>query len=440
MSRTSTRSRASIAVAAVTIVLTATACSSSSKSTAGSTSPAGPATTSSGSSSASVASSGGAVSSPATPAGPAKSIDRSFVLGSIEPMTGSNILSTYINGVRMAVKDINAAGGIGGKPIVLKEYDDALDAQKTVNAVKLAISDKVDAIIGMPATIENNATAKLIEAANIIYLNAGVSTPVATGEANAGPMTFRIMTPMPELIYAEGQYITNTLSPKPTNIGLTGLDIDYGQKALPQFKSIFTAAGIKTTGGKLVPYTATDVTSEVLAMKGADTIVDWNYPNQEILGLKSVQANGLGNVPYFGGPSSSIINSRALVSKDLLKNLYGVQSCDPNSDSRAYVQDWAKKYKADYGAVSDYAAPSMYDAVHFLKQAVESVGSTDHAAVATAMKTITYDQNTMCASSYHVDDRNQLSHEAVEMTFVGGVAKQIKHYTATDLAGHGLTQ
>jgi branched-chain amino acid transport system substrate-binding protein len=355
-------------------------------------------------------------------------------------MSGSNTLTTYIHGVEMAVKDINAAGGIGGKPVVLKEYDDQIDAQKTVSAVKLAIQDKVDIVVGMPSTIESNAATPLLQKAGIVVLNAGVSTPIAKGEANADPLTFRIMTPMPELIYAEGNYITTDLSPKPTTIGLTGLDIDYGQNALPQFESIFSAAGIKTIGKKLVPYTATDVTSEVLAMKGADTIVDWNYPNQETLGLKAVQANGLGNVPYFGGPSSSIINSRALVSKDLLKNLYGVQSCDPNSDPRAYVQAWAKRYKDTYKETSDYAAPSMYDSIYFIKKAVETAGSTDHKAIAAAMETITLDQNTMCATTYHVDDRNQLSHEAVEMTFVGGVAKQIKHYTAADLAGHGTVQ
>lgn len=362
----------------------------------------------------------------------------SFVLGSMEPMSGSNVLSEYINGVRMAVKDINAAGGIAGKQIVLKEYDDGLDPQKAVAAARLAIADKVDAVIGMPSSLENDAATPILQRAGIVVFSTGFSTPVASDEKSGNPLTFRLLPPMPELIYAYSQYIVNTIKPK--SVGMMGLNIGYGQSALPQFKKAFEAAGIKVTASNLYPYTATDVTSDVLAMKGSDAVVDWSYPDQETLGLKSVPQNGLGNVPYFGGPSSAIINSRNAVPAELQKNLYGVQPCDPSTDPRSYVQAWAKRYKATYGEVADYSSPSVYDAVYILKAAVEQAKSLDHKAIAKAIETITVDKNTMCATSYKVDNRHQLSHQAVVMNFAGGVPKQIQTYTATDLVGHGAIQ
>jgi branched-chain amino acid transport system substrate-binding protein len=372
---------------------------------------------------------GGATESPSS---------RSFVIASIEPMTGANILTEYIHGVEMAVKDINAAGGIDGKKVVLKEYDDQIDAQKTVAAARLAIADKVDAVIGMPSTIESNAATPMLQRAGIIILNAGVSTPIASQEANADPLTFRIMTPMPELIYAESQYIVNEI--KPASIGMMGLNIDYGQNALPQFKSEFEKAGIKVTSSKLYPYTATDVTSEVLAMRGSAAVLDWSYPNQETLGLKTVGQYGLGDKPYFGGPSSSIINARSAVPAALQDNLYGVQSCDPNTDARDYVKQWAARYKSTYNEPADYSSPSVYDAVFILKAAVEQAKSLNHQDIAKALETLTYDKNTMCAPVYHVDDRHQLSHVAVEMAFKGGTPTQVKQYAAADLAGHGTVQ
>jgi branched-chain amino acid transport system substrate-binding protein len=374
-------------------------------------------------------SSGGATESPSS---------RNFVIASIEPMTGANILTEYIHGVEMAVKDVNAAGGIDGKKVVLKEYDDQIDAQKTVAAARLAIADKVDAVIGMPSTIESNAATPMLQRAGIIILNAGVSTPIASQEQNADPLTFRIMTPMPELIYAESQYIVNQIKPK--SIGMMGLNIDYGQNALPQFKSEFESAGIKVTSSKLYPYTATDVTSEVLAMRGSAAVLDWSYPNQETLGLKTVGQYGLGDKPYFGGPSSSIINARSAVPATLQNNLYGVQSCDPNTDSRDYVKQWAARYKSTYNEPADYSSPSVYDAVFVLKAAVEQAKSLNHQAIAKALETLTYDKNTMCATVYHVDDRHQLSHVAVEMSFKGGTPTQVKQYAAADLAGHGTVQ
>jgi branched-chain amino acid transport system substrate-binding protein len=370
--------------------------------------------------------------------GSGSGVNRDIIIGSIEPMSGANILTEYINGVRMAVKDVNAAGGIDGHKVVLKEYDDGLDAQKTVSAVRLALADKVDAVIGMPSSIENDAGTPLLQRAGVLILNAGVSTPIATQEKNANPLTFRVLTPMPELIYAESQYIVNTIKPK--SVGMMGLNIDYGQNALPQFKKAFQGAGITVTGSNLYPYDATDVTSEVLGMKGSAAVIDWSYPNQETIGLKTVGQYGLGNVPYFGGPSSSIINSRNAVPAALQNNLYGVQPCDPSTDSRSYVQQWAQRYKAAYHEVADYSSPSVYDAVYFLKAAIEQAKSLDHKAIAKAMETVTLDQNTMCATSYKVDDRHQLSHDAVVMTFVGGTPKQVQHYTATDLQGHGQIQ
>jgi branched-chain amino acid transport system substrate-binding protein len=380
----------------------------------------------------------GGAKSGASTTGSGSGINRDIILGSIEPMSGGNILTEYINGVRMAVKDINDKGGVGGHKIVLKEYDDGLDAQKTVSAVRLALADKVDAVIGMPSTIENDAGTPLLQRAGVIILNAGVSTPIASQEKYANPLTFRIMTPMPELIYAESQYIINNVKPK--SIGLMGLNIDYGQNALPQFKQAFTGAGITVTASNLYPYTATDVTSEVLAMKGSEAVLDWSYPNQETIGLKTVGQYGLGSVPYFGGPSSSIINSRNAVPAALQDHLYGVQSCDPNTDSRDYVKQWAQRYKAAYNEIPDYSSPSVYDAVYFIKAAIEKANSLDHTAIAKAMETTTVDQNTMCATAYKVDDRHQLSHEAVVMTFAGGVPKQVQGYTAKDLAGHGTIQ
>jgi branched-chain amino acid transport system substrate-binding protein len=290
----------------------------------------------------------------------------------------------------------------------------------------------------MPSSVENSAALPILQRAGVVIFSTGISTPVASDEKNGNPLTFRLLTPMPELIYADSQYIINTLKPK--SVGMMGLNIDYGQNALPQFKKAFDAAGIKVTASNLYPFTATDVTSEVLAMKGSDAVIDWSYPDQETLGLKSVPQNGLGNVPYFGGPSSAIINSRNAIPAALQKNLYGVQPCDPSTDPRSYVQAWAKRYKATYGEVADYSSPSVYDAVYILKAAIEQAKSLDHKAIAKAIETITVDKNTMCATSYKVDNRHQLSHQAVVMNFAGGVSKQIQTYTAADLIGHGAIQ
>jgi ABC-type branched-subunit amino acid transport system substrate-binding protein len=104
------------------------------------------------------------------------------------------------------------------------------------------------------------------------------------------------------------------------------------------------------------------------------------------------------------------------------------------------VKDWAARYQKTYNEAPDYSSPSVYDAVFVLKAAVEQADSLDHAKIAKALEGLTYDKNTMCAPVYKVDDRHQLSHVAVEMSFKGGTPTQVKQYSANDLQGHGTVQ
>ena len=72
-------------------------------------------------------------------------------IGGLAPLTGN--LSIYgiatDNGVKMAIDEINAAGGVLGKQIEYIVYDEKGDATEAVNAYnKLIQSDQIDALIG----------------------------------------------------------------------------------------------------------------------------------------------------------------------------------------------------------------------------------------------------------------------------------------------------
>lgn len=158
--------------------------------------------------------------------------DKELVIGSIFSTSGAATQPAYVNGVKMAVQEINDAGGIDGTKVVLKEYDDALDAQKAVSAARLAVKDKVDVIIGSATVVQTNAIADIFKKAGIPYINMSSSTPVALDESLGSETTFRMVTAQPEQIYGAVQWIQDEL--KPTNIGLMGLAADFGKDALPR--------------------------------------------------------------------------------------------------------------------------------------------------------------------------------------------------------------
>ena len=73
-----------------------------------------------------------------------------ILLGGIGPMTGDAAMygnSTY-NGANLAVEEINAAGGINGKKIVLKVMDDKNDVVEASNAFNKLKEEGMVALVG----------------------------------------------------------------------------------------------------------------------------------------------------------------------------------------------------------------------------------------------------------------------------------------------------
>src|SRR5437879_754470 len=82
---------------------------------------------------------------------PSGTSDGTLKLGYLLPQTGdlSFLGPPMIKGVEMAIRDINAAGGVNGKDVQLAQADDGTDPDVASAAVdKLLNTDKVDAIIG----------------------------------------------------------------------------------------------------------------------------------------------------------------------------------------------------------------------------------------------------------------------------------------------------
>ena len=364
--------------------------------------------------------------------------DKELVIGSIFSTSGAATQPAYVNGVKMAVQEINDAGGIDGTKVVLKEYDDALDAQKAVSAARLAVKDKVDVIIGSATVVQTNAIADIFKKAGIPYINMSSSTPVALDESLGSETTFRMVTAQPEQIYGAVQWIQDKL--KPTNIGLMGLAADFGKDALPRFKAPLEKGGAKIVNERLYPQGTADLTNEMLAMKGSDLVVNWAYPPDLALALKTAAQMDLGDVPMLSAGSASLVNSMKLVDVALQKNLYGTAACDPVSDDRAHVQAWAKKFQGKFNALADYASAVAYDAVNLAVAAGNEGAGFDSKSIAEGLKTVTFNDNTMCATEYKSDDRHELMHEAVIVNFEGGNPKLVAKYTSDKLLGQGSKQ
>ena len=112
-------------------------------------------------------------------------------IGLISPLTGdtASLGTDVLNGVRMAVQEINDKGGIDGKKVELVAEDGrCASAEANSAAQKLVNIDKVVAIVGGFCSGETLAASKVIEPAKVILLSPGSSSPDIT---KAGAFVFR---------------------------------------------------------------------------------------------------------------------------------------------------------------------------------------------------------------------------------------------------------
>ena len=86
-----------------------------------------------------------------------------ILLGGIGPLTGDAAMygiSTY-NGVQLAIDEINEAGGVLGKKIVLNKMDDKNDTVEAANAFNKLVEEKIVALIGAVTSKPSDAVAQI---------------------------------------------------------------------------------------------------------------------------------------------------------------------------------------------------------------------------------------------------------------------------------------
>lgn len=114
-------------------------------------------------------------------------------LGVVAGMSGPG--TSYGIGIRqgaeMAVKEINAAGGIKGRKISLVVVDDASNPAQSVSAMQRLVSDGVDLVVGGWGSSQVLANMEVAERSGLPYIVVGATNPKITTEKNK--WTFRVI-------------------------------------------------------------------------------------------------------------------------------------------------------------------------------------------------------------------------------------------------------
>src|SRR6478735_5553553 len=271
------------------------------------------------------------------------------------------------NGMKMAVEEINAAGGINGRKIRLVIEDSGYDPKKAVLASqKMVERDKIFAMVGAMGS-------PTVLAAQDILFDAGVLQlfPLTAAEFTfkfdpSKPqerLKFNNLLPYVESTRAALKYMVEWKNPKKPCI--LHQDDEYGKNVLDGFTQQFEAMKLQPASVTSYKRGASDFSAQVAKMKsdGCDLVV-LGTVIRETIGAMS-EAKKLGwDVTFLGATPTNVLEVPTL-GKEAVEGLYAASAfAIPYEDTaKGKVKDWLANYKKMFGADANTQAIIGYNTV-----------------------------------------------------------------------------
>jgi branched-chain amino acid transport system substrate-binding protein len=300
-------------------------------------------------------------------------------------LSGANsvVAPSVVQSAELAVDEINAKGGVLGRPLALDVADDAsgaAGAQKAFDA--LVFQKKVNVLISMETSAARNAGLPIVARGKTPF----IYTSFYEGRSCSPYLYVNAWVPeqqVPPIV----DYFNK--EKKATKYFLIGSDYAFGRGMLS-----FTKAYVEKTGGKVVgeeylPMDGSDWTPIISKLKasGADAIITstaGGAPNVTL--TKQLRAAGVslpyGNLAVDEGTAKSMGADAA--------GIYISASYVTGIDSPAnkkFLAAMSKKFGADLKTPNDLSVPE-YEGVYAYKAAVEKAGSTDSQKVLAALSEV----------------------------------------------------
>lgn len=351
------------------------------------------------------------------PAGAATS--SSYLVGVSEPVTGAEAQAgtEIFDGELLAADAVNAAGGVLGHQIVLKEQDDACDPQTSVNAANKLVSEGVQAMVG-------GYCSSAAQPAESIYSRAGI--PNIQAAANSSTLTaggyhnvFLIDPGGPLQAQEAVGLFTKILKTKT-------LLIADDQSTYAVNVAQLTAKGLAGSSTKVLPVQAVPNTdqdfSAVINTLRADkaTAVYWTgYFAQAAEFVRQLRTDGV-MIPFVtadGSVDPTFIKDAGSDANGTYATISVLSSFLTGSAAKAFDKAYVSKFHAQPGPYSAYG----YDGIYALANAAKAAGSLAPAKVIAALHKLKFAGLTGQVS--FAPDGSRLGAHFVVLEVIGGQYK-----------------
>ena len=280
-----------------------------------------------------------------------------------------------LKGMRMAVDDINAAGGVNGKMLEIVEGDHGSNSGEAANVTQKLITQGVSAIVGDPTTGITKSAAQICQPAEVVLMSAGA---VGTGVVEIGDYIFRDTLLDAVAAPAVTRYLSEDLGWKKVAL-VTTTGLPYSESLTEIFKPALADHGIEIVSEQSIMEKDTNFSAQVtqLSQIEFDGVVFTGYYTEGALFMKEMRKQGLDHVMVGGdgllGKELYELGGNA-VEGSMVYAGFAVDTESAEGKTAAFIE----AYKAaNNGALPDMFPAQGYDAVMLLADAMKAANSSD---------------------------------------------------------------
>ena len=311
--------------------------------------------------------------------------DGEIVFGLSTAVTGNFPLAgeRTLQGVDLAVEEINAAGGVLGKKLTYIYEDDGNDATTAVNVVTKLLNEDVVAVIGPHTTGNTLAVQSLYAEAGMPFFSGGTGVKLENEMDNK---YFHRIRPSDSICGAIAAKFAVE------NLGAKKVGVDYNNNDFGTGGRDVVVATLQELGVEYVEVAHnsgdTDMTTQLMNLQaaGVDAVILWTDDAEDVVTARQAYELGL-DIPFI--TSAGVVMQQVLdqMEPEYVEGWYSATDFVPANDDPV-VKTFVEAFNAKYGIDPELYASAYYGTVKALAAAIEIAGSTDHEAVNDALTQI----------------------------------------------------
>lgn len=318
-----------------------------------------------------------------------------IVLGYIGPLTGESAIWGMVESYacQMLVEKTNEEGGILGKQVELKVYDNRGDSVETTNAARKAIlNDGVIAFIGPDASSAAIALDEVCAEYGVPHVTTcGTNYKVTQNEEDGSvrPYSFRICLSDPQLGDIMAGYAYDVLGYEKVAI-LYELSSEYSLGITQNFTEAFEAKGGKIAITEAYNTGDVDFRAQLTKIKEFGDYDALMIPaNYKEVGLTAVQARAMGiDCPFIGVDAWAMQDLFEIAGEELKGGVFPT-AMDLTDEGLNEFREW---FKEEWDMDPDSAGTDAYfaaDIFMLIKHAIETEGAATSEAIRNGLEKAT---------------------------------------------------